>query len=249
MPRVCLIGDSHLAALKLGWPRIQPQFPGMTLVFYAVPASLLHVEIVGGKLVAPEERIRKRLARTSEGDGDIGPDHDVYVLCGLELALMKALRGFFAKRAAARAAGAVYGNKVGDLALAMEPALRDTIACDVAAKLRQLTKAPLFLIANPLPAYERHAEQWERLKKREHIAEACEIACKKIAADHAAIFIPQPAETVDATGLTTRNTYYLLPPDQVARETTPHTHMNADYGAIILRDALEKIEACLLAQL
>lgn len=244
MPRICLIGDSHLAALKRGWSRLQSQFPGMTLTFFAMEAGLLRLDVSGGKLVAPDERVRKRLANTSEGDGDIVPDYDAYVLCGLSLGSMKAFRAYLAERAGAREAGRAYGKTVEDIAQAMAPALRDTIACDVAAKLRQLTEAPIFLVATPLPAYERLAAQWERLERlNARIAEAYDAVCHRIAEGLAATFIPQPAETVNAEGLTTRSRFYLLPPEQVAKEVTLHTHMNSDFGAIVLGDALRKIEA------
>ena len=78
MRKICLIGNSHLAVLKLGWPQIQAQFSSMELVFFAVAGLSLQLEIVGGKLVAPDERIRKRLAVTSERDGDIEPGYDAF---------------------------------------------------------------------------------------------------------------------------------------------------------------------------
>jgi hypothetical protein len=137
---------------------------------------------------------------------------------------------------------------VEDYVAAMEPAIRDTIAIDVAAKLRSLTKAPIFIIATPLPAHERHAELWLRLKKNNQeatVVQAYNAACARVAGEHDAIFLPQPAETADETGLTTRKQFYLLRPDQVAEEKSLHTHMNLEFGAIILRDTLEKVEAYL----
>ncbi|MBV9991545.1 MAG: hypothetical protein JOZ72_09650 [Alphaproteobacteria bacterium] len=243
MTKVCLIGNSHVAALKLGWPRIQARFPTMDLVFFASAGLSITFEVQDGKLVCPDPRIRKRLALTSGGEGDIEPVYDVYVLCGLELSSMRAFRAYAAKRRAEKAA---VGRTVEDLVAAMEPALRDTIAIEVAAKLRALTEAPMFMIATPLPAHERHVEFWDRLKALEMeatVAQSYHLACKNVAGEHEAIFLPQPAQTVGENGLTTRNRFYLLKPDQVAAEKSLHTHMNPDYGAIVLRDALEKIEA------
>ncbi len=48
---------------------------------------------------------------------------------------------------------------------------------------------------------------------------------------------------MEPSGLTTRKRFYLLPPEEVAKESTLHTHMNPGYGAIVLRDALERIAA------
>ena len=243
MTKVCLIGNSHVAALKLGWPQVQARFPATDLVFFASAGLSITFEVQDGKLVCPDPRIRKRLALTSGGEGDVAPVYDVYVLCGLELSSMRAFRAYAAKR---RAEGAKVGRTVDDFVAAMKPALRDTIAIEVAAKLRTLTDAPIFAIATPLPAQERHVELWDRLKSlglEATVAQSYDIACSDVAGEQGATFLPQPAETVGENGLTTRNRFYLLRPDQVAAEKSLHTHMNPDYGAIVLRDALEKIGA------
>lgn len=248
MTKVCLIGNSHVGALKLGWPQIQAQFPGIELVFFASAGLSITFEVLDGKLVCPDPRARHRMAVTSEREGDIEPNYDAYVLCGLALSSMRAFRAHSAKRMEFRAAGKALGSSVEDYVAAMEPAIRDTIAIDVTAKLRTLTRAPIFVIATPLPARERHVELWGRLKENKQeatVVQAYNAACTNVAGEYGAIFVPQPAETTDETGLTTRNRFYLLRPDQVAEEKSLHTHMNPDFGAIVLRDALERVEAYL----
>ncbi len=244
MTKVCVIGNSHVAALKLGWPEIQAQFPRVELTCFASAGLSVAYEVSDGKLVCPDPRIKQRLAYTSQTDGDIRPVYDVYILCGLALSSMKAFRAYIAKRVELKAAGTPIGTTVEDYAAAMAPALRDTIAIDVAAKLRTLTQAPIFVIATPLPAYERHVELWGRIKENfqeSTVAQAYDLACTRVAAEHDAVFLPQPVEVTDESGLTTRNQFYLLKPEQVAEEKSLHTHMNPAFGAVVLRDALEKI--------
>jgi len=51
MTSVCLIGNSHLAVLKLGWPDIQASFADMELDFYAAAGGSLAVTVSNGRLV------------------------------------------------------------------------------------------------------------------------------------------------------------------------------------------------------
>lgn len=246
MTTLCLIGNSHIAALKLGLPQIQPLFPGFALDFYACAGEALELKISGGKLVAATDHIRSRLAVTSGKSGDIEPIYDAYVLCGLTLSAMRAIRAYNIKLMELRSIGQAKTATVADFAQAMEPALRLSLAVDIAAKLRELTQAPIFLIATPFAAYERHADLWQKLATRRleaHVAQAYEMACNTVAQDLSATFVPQPAETVGGNGLTTREEFYLLPLEQVRMEKAPHTHMNPAYGAIVLRDVLERIRA------
>ena len=241
MPAICLIGNSHVGALKLGWPDIEVQFPGFVLDFYASAGQSLELEVKDGKLV-PSEQIRKRLAATSGKNGDIEAGYDAYVVCGLTLSAMRALHAYSTKFRELRQGG------VEDFALAMEPALRGAIAVDVVAKLRQITKAPVFLVGTPYGAYVRHEQLWEKLKGRGHeevMAQAYDMACRKIAGALSATFVPQPAETVAENGFTTREDFFLFALDYVRNEKAEHTHMNAAFGAIVLRDVLEKARAAL----
>jgi hypothetical protein len=247
MTAICLIGNSHVGALKLGWPEIEAQFPGFMLDFYASAGQSMQLDVVDGKLV-PAPDIRKRLAATSGKDGDIEGTYDAYVVCGLTLSSMRAMHAYNAKFVEMRQAAQYKTAGVDDFAQAMEPALRGAIAVDVIAKLRKITKAPIFLIGTPYGAHVRHEQLWEKLKARGHeavVAQAYDAACKRIAAELSATFVPQPAETVAGNGFTTRETFFLFPLDYVRSEKAEHTHMNASFGAIVLRDVLGKARATL----
>jgi hypothetical protein len=248
MTSICLIGNSHIGALKLGWPEIEAQFPGFLLDFYASAGQSMQLEVQGGKLVPATDAIRKRLAATSGKDGDIEATYDAYVVCGLTLSAMRAVHAYDARVAELRRLGRDEAAGVEDFAQAMEPVLRGAIAVDVIAKLRQITKAPIFLIGTPYGAYVRHVELWEALKVRKHedvVAQAYDTVCKKIADELSAIFVPQPAETIADNGYTTREPFFLFPLDYVRSEKAEHTHMNASFGAIVLRDVLEKARTAL----
>ena len=96
MTSVCLIGNSHLAVLKLGWPDIQVRFVDidMELDFYAAAGGSLAVTVANGSLVPADDATRKRFAVTSGKSGDIEPNYSACVLCGLMLNAMTAARAY-----------------------------------------------------------------------------------------------------------------------------------------------------------
>ena len=84
MTSVCLIGNSHLGALKLGWPSIAADFPEMELDFYASAGDSLAFSVSGNRLEPVTEDIRKRLAYTSQKTGDIEANYDAYLPMNIE---------------------------------------------------------------------------------------------------------------------------------------------------------------------
>jgi hypothetical protein len=241
-----MIGNSHLAILKLGWPDILAMFADMELDFYAAAGGSLALAVSNGCLVPADDATRKGLAVTSAKSGDIEPGYSAYVLCGLMLRAMTAVRAFKRRLAELHSAHQAKAATDADFDSVVFDALRDTLAIDVLRKLRVITAAPVFLIATPLPAYERHPEIWDRLirqKQNQRLARVYNAACDRLAREFGAIFLPQPPETIGENGLTTPAEYYLLPIDYVRTEKAPHTHMNQAYGGVILRNALQEIRA------
>lgn len=244
MTSVCLIGNSHVGALKLGWPLIEADFPGMDLDFYASAGASLDLVVSGGHIEPASEGVRARLAYTSGKSGDIEPGYDAYVVCGLLLSSLRAGRAYRVKKAEQNSKDVARATAKEACLAAARDCLRSLLFADVLAKLRQITTAPIFLIGTPLPALERHAN----MKKfsnglRMSLKEAYEAASETIAGECNAQFLRQPEETVGPIELTTRSEFYLLSPEQVSQEKAVHTHMNAAYGAIVLRDVLERIRA------
>lgn len=246
MPIVCLIGNSHVANLKKALPAVAPDFPGIETIFFASDGTSMELDIVSGKLAARAAHVRERMAMTSKTDGDIAPVYDAYVACGLTLSSMRAIRAF--QRARKEAGPRPKASTAEEIAEIMAPAVHASLALDITSKLRQLTSAPIFVIATPLTAHERHSELWQNLEKRDRVgllAAAFMLACSKAAEANKAIFVPQPPQTVGPNALTTRPEFYLLTPEQTKAERAHHAHMNTAFGAIVLRDVLERVAEAL----
>lgn len=73
--RLCVLGNSHVAALKHGWARLQPGHPDLTLDFFAAPRDRMSgLHLRGGSLVPAEESLAKDLAYTSGGMSEVDID-------------------------------------------------------------------------------------------------------------------------------------------------------------------------------
>lgn len=84
--RICVLGNSHLAAAAQGWDCISDQHPGHTFTFFGAPWDLMgQLEIDDGALVPQTPRLAKKLRRSSGGLDRIVPtDFDRFILYGLQ---------------------------------------------------------------------------------------------------------------------------------------------------------------------
>ena len=69
MTTICLIGNSHVATLKLALPGVAPDFPGLDTIFFVSDGVSMELDVVSGKLsdvMDDIERIRSE-AREQKG--------------------------------------------------------------------------------------------------------------------------------------------------------------------------------------
>lgn len=87
--RICVIGNSHVAAIKSAWDEISRDYSSHELNFFAAPGShLRHLELVGHSLVPKTEGLAKNLAYTSGGETEIDLNiFDIFLIHGLGLDL------------------------------------------------------------------------------------------------------------------------------------------------------------------
>lgn len=87
--RICVIGNSQMAVLKLGWDAVAADHPGVTMAFFGAPGDrLAGLERQGGRLVATDPDLAKRVGFTSGGADAVEPGaHDAVLLAGLNFGL------------------------------------------------------------------------------------------------------------------------------------------------------------------
>jgi hypothetical protein len=235
MPKICVIGDSHVAALTLGWRTIKGEFPGTVFAWFAANQTLYDGLVrEGGTLVATTPELIERFEYTSQGSRTIAGDCDLYLVCGLRLAPQDA---FVARKEYWSRHGAIppkaFKTEIPD---AIEAGLRQSQAARALAMLRAITQAPIGVIAIPRPHnFEEPQDATPPIVRRNRLlADAFETACRRIAEAHDAVFLPQPAETlVPHNAMASLSVFAARP-----KEDPDRGHKNAAYGAIVLADAL-----------
>lgn len=237
MHKVCIIGDSHVAALRKGWAGIKSEFPDFVLTYFAAEeAPYEGLVIQDGSLLAANPKLAEMFELTSGGLRVIGPDYDLYILCGLKLTPQHALivRKEYWSRHKDAIPVEVFET---EFATAIEADLRRSQSARTLKMLRATTKAPIALIANPRPhEFDETVKNppQSAIRSNRMLADAFETACRRIAEESAAVFLPQPGETLSShNALNTKPVFAARSSDDPDRG-----HKNAAYGAIVLRDAL-----------
>lgn len=233
MKRICVLGDSHAAALKKGWDRIAPERPDCVLTFFPAPAHLVGDLVVSGNaLVANGGKLGSLFATASGGLDRIAADYDHYLVCGYGLTVATVRGAYLSALQPDRAPRARFLDET-------MAALRGTAMMEVMTRLRAVTARPVTMLAAPLAARETF---WDNLERRGHALAFVETffgACRRLAADFDAAFLPQPKRTLHPRGMT-RPRYARNAAKLSGTDDDGH-HMNAEYGAIVLAAALDAI--------
>lgn len=81
--RLCLVGNSHIGALKRAWKIIQTDFPDLSVTMYGAPGRMFAALQVGdGRIVARSEEAAASLMATGGSDRIVLADHDALVVVG-----------------------------------------------------------------------------------------------------------------------------------------------------------------------
>jgi len=243
MPRLCIIGDSHVAALKQGWDTIQGEYPSLDVaVFAGISRTMKDFKVKEGKLVACSEALRRQLRRFSSGGTEVTGDYDAFICTALgadlRLALLETLR------AADAASPPKERQRI--FRRAIRKLLRRSEAHQFMSRLRKITEAPLLLIGRPYP----HAEtmvEWKALPPAEQqgLTEIyAQIFDRVLTKSCGARFLRQPVETLDPHCPLATSLHFFRKPARVDPKLDgldDGAHANADYGAIVLKAALRAL--------
>ncbi|MES2144715.1 MAG: hypothetical protein V4516_10245, partial [Pseudomonadota bacterium] len=96
--RLCVIGNSHVAAFKLGWDQLAARGDALTRAiaptFFGAPRDgLKNLAVRDGRLVPTADFVRDHFARMSGGRADVDPAvYDGFLLVGLGASMKRALR-------------------------------------------------------------------------------------------------------------------------------------------------------------
>ena len=248
--RLCVIGNSHIGAMKLGWDRImaegQPGWDHVYPTFFGAPSDgMRHVELQDGALVPTRQRITGHFRQLSGGYDRITlASFDAFLLIGLNVSSKRILR--FYKGNAWVGLNGTAGKGIMHPAFAeafLTERYRATQLVEHARTLSEASGKPVLAVAEPHWAeWMRRAPAgmsdygWEAAIKAGDGPAIGQMFLKAVTAALAphATFVPQPEATV-ADGITTRAAFNKDASRLISGEGggTDASHMNADFGMAV----------------
>ena len=229
--KICVIGNSHVASLKLGWDRVAAEFPGVELSFFAARGRRMSGLVAkNGKLVAGTESLAAAMAFVSGGVREVqAREYDAFILYGLLILPRLALGS---SRALRRAATVDY--------------LQSSVMHGVFAKMRSVTDKMVWIGPCPLAASYAERSDYPMLDYPNVIADLASMFD-----DPMTSILGQPLDTV-LPSLTTDARFsegaLRLPDPEASGNKREHPegetkHMNAEFGALWLQANLPRVIA------
>lgn len=231
MIRVCVIGNSHVAALKLAWDNIAAEFADFSFTFFASHgASTTGLIAKDGQLVPKSLALSRQLELTSGGLSAINPDdYDVFLSYGGLLVASKHTNP------------SDYSKAVREKTILC--AAENSVLAHHLQQLRKVTKKPIFAAFAPLVV------STEAIPKPAYLPldKAIGLVKKNLFSGLDVVYLAQPEETMlDQEATRSEFSVGSIRLDSLRRQGVQHPdtdigHMNADYGAHWLRANLPVI--------
>lgn len=252
--RICIIGNSHVAALKLAWSNRPPKLQdGVALTFFSAQNKMMvRIRPQGSKLVSGSEELAEKLRYTSGGQDTIRlKDYDAFVLAGSGF-------GIDVPRLS-QDYGTIWPGQGENLmsrtcfGAAMEIHMDGTMALQLARMIRDVTDAPIVLVGAPFVSERElldppYSEQpwFKDMAFLEPFVATCRAAGERVAKRAGLEIVWQAEETYRLLGFTCADFNRNPVRFQMNRPNTPEfdsKHGNEDYGEIMLLRILAKLDA------
>lgn len=239
--RLCVIGNSHVGALKLGCSAENVRF------FGSHAATLKTLKSRDGQLVSDDPDVRHWLSITSGGLHYVPVnEYDAFIIVGCGLGFSSTSSIYAAHRLAEHTTAGEQVISNAALQCAVKGRVTQSLARRIADLVRQLTKADIAILPEPLPAKSVVQKQpWLKSNAirqmlfelyREHLA----LVPHPILEQPSHTFVEHFTRTEFARGSL-----------KMLQDSTPHPeaepyHMNAEYGSAVMSEALDylKQRAC-----
>lgn len=226
--KVCILGNSHVSAVKTAWDQIESTFQGqVSLTFFAARGDgPKNFALESNDLVPQTEDLKRQISFTSGGLEKVHlDDFDVFVVYALGFNVVKEANSFYSQ--------AVKNTVFEDRYFA-------TPALHLIHLIRQYTDKPIFVGAHPFRASD--SDNVEAVMAPELIR-GIEFLKKQFEQRYNAVFVPQSSVTT-TDGRFTQMKYCNgsiklevgAHNDGERHEMTDLTHMNAEYGKQWLKD-------------
>lgn len=246
MSRLCIIGNSHITAVKDGWPKASPITSEFSPTYFAAPGNwMAEMEVHDGKLTLTSERGRRLMALSSGGATEIDPTaFDAFLLVGMFVRLRRAVKVYQTHRMPAHADKSHRVISRATLGAAVAGHIEESAAANTIAKLRTLTKSPVGLIPEPLPS--ENIIPTDRFWEGDYMPFLHDVYMEQLhrfVEKHGVDLAVQAPDSMVRGAFT--NARYSIGAVRLrggnVSEQEDFQHMNADFGAEILRDLLPRL--------
>lgn len=254
---LCIIGNSHTAAIKQAWTNRAPAVaPDFSLTFFAARAPQFKaLDCRQSALVPSDGEFEDRLRMTSGGKDRIEIDrYDAFVLIGLgfrinmitlcgECGVVEHLQWGPVERLLSHAC----------FASVIETALMDSVAIGLLDKIRAVSNRPVLICPSPFRSEKELRESPHRVRPRLSDAEfyrpivaQTKAIAERIAAERGGEMVWQDDATIATPGFTKAEFAAGALRLQTPAGRTPGDdgqHMNEDFGALMLSAILARLNA------
>jgi len=251
---LCLIGNSHVAAVKLAWSNRAPAvLPGFAIDFFSAGVRLMeHMELEGTTFVCKDDELREKIAFTSGGLESIDlTKYDAFVVigAGFGLDVSGVCDGYDLVSPTRAPEGTLISRSF--LTATIEANLESSLAMSIADKIKSVCDKPILLCAAPYLSERILSEEQFRGQMRYEdfdflntVVAAAKEAGARISARHKLPLIWQKEETVGVPGFT-KASYGLNPARFDMKISAPlefdRRHGNEDYGYLMLMAMLREV--------
>ncbi|APD95378.1 hypothetical protein BM523_16020 [Alteromonas mediterranea] len=252
--KIGVIGNSHLAAYKLGWSAIKSQYPNLELAFFGSPASSMRFFKIENKSLVPTKAdLAENLNWTSGGMRYIPGDMDAYILVGMGFSLVHMI-GLLKDHRTFEHFKDSEGTQqlISDsfLLAALDGVLHNSNAIQLIKLLQEISTAPIAYSPNPFPAESVLGDTDYDYYHLTGLLDKCFShyikTCSQLFSDSSVLFAHQPPCTIIDKMFTlnhySKGSVKLKKGMQSIHNNNDHFHMNGEFGATCLHDLFERLE-------
>lgn len=254
--RVCILGNSHLAALRDAWSEHSEKFPDLVPTWFGASRDQLGNMVARKGLLRPKtQRLAESLKWTSGGLEFLDPrNYDAFVIVGLGPSFTAAARIYRAFRTSTQSQDPKprYLISQAGYHATLDGQVVSSVAIVLAGLVRSLTDAPIFVISDPLPAENalesRERALWSQLLATGDGAKLLSQFLRLTSArvhELPATYIEQPEQTraqqMFSRDDLRRGAARMREDGDIAFTDEDYGHLGPEYGLAMLRELEQRI--------
>jgi hypothetical protein len=247
--KINFIGDSHVACIRSAWKGMQAQYRDVSIAFHGATGNLFQYLVLDGDKLRPENRLLAHSLLAISGVSEIETaGYDAFCLVGLQYSLQNIdLNLYAAYRTIFHAQDyAKFLVSESCFETAFKGLLRESLALSIAAIIRSVSDAPIYIVPQPMPSEGIKAgPRWQVMLDSgddERLGNQFNAISREFARDDLRFILQDPATLSRPT--TTLGRYATGSQRLDVDERHPDGefyHMNVEYGEVALHRVLGEV--------